>query len=285
MKILFVSANPVRDLSLDDEYRAIEQAIQSSPYSESIELKAKLACRISDFMNALNQEQPDILHFAGHGAGERGLVFANPHSETKLTINEGEENEEHIGVDLVSAENLHSIFKTADSNLKLVFLNACLSLTQAEEIAREIDFVIGMSDFIIDGTATILARQFYNSFASNKGIQDSFEQALTLVKIQRPDENETPTIVLKREDVEDITISMMIPQKEEKKESNGGVHINGNITGVGVVTGGEVTQNIHNNQKNITQNHTGSGDNVAGDKVINTKNNFENIDNKGTMNF
>ena len=268
MKILFVSANPVRDLSLDDEYRAIEHAIQSSPYGASIELKAKLACRISDFMNALNQEQPDILHFSGHGAGERGLVFANPDSQTKLTINEGEENEEQIGVDLVSAENLHSIFKTADSNLKLVFLNACLSLTQAEEIAKEIDFVIGMSDFIIDGTATILARQFYNSFASNKGIQDSFEQALTLVKIQRPDENETPTIVLKREDVEDITISDIL-DKEAKKESEGTtITINGNVNGIASVSGGTVTQTINDNSENITQTHSGSGDNVAGNKVI-----------------
>jgi hypothetical protein len=263
-----MSADPLKDLALDEEYRAIEYAIAESPYRDLIELKPKLACRITDFVRVLNNEKPDILHFSGHGTGKKGLVFNNPHSETKINMNEGE----MIGVDVVKAEHLQKLFATAQENLKLVFLNACLSEEQAKEISKEIDFVIGMSDFIVDGTAIILAEQFYNSFASNQSIKNSFDQASLIVSIQRPDEEDTPQMIMRDESVEDIRISEMIPkqEKEESRESESGTTINikGDITGVGIVSGGTVNQTINK-------------------KTVNAKTNIEKIDNKdgGVINF
>ena len=275
-----MSADPLKDLALDEEYRAIEYAIAESPYRDLIELKPKLACEVTDFLRVLNNEKPDILHFSGHGSGKRGLFFNNRNSHTKIKIktkikvndNKEEELEREIGVDMVNAKHLKTLFGTAHSNLKLVFLNACMSTEQAEEIAKEIDFVIGMSDFIFDGTATILARQFYNSFASDRSLKESFEQASTIVSIQRPDEEYTPEMIMRDESVKDIRISEMIPkqEREESRESDSGTTINikGDITGVGVVSGGTVNQTINK-------------------KTVNAKTNIEKIDNKdgGVINF
>ena len=272
LKILFMSADPLKDLALDEEYRAIEYAIAESPYRDLIELKAKLACRITDFVRVLNNEKPDILHFSGHGTGKKGLVFNNPHSETKINMNEGEENQKMIGVDVVKAEHLEKLFATAQDNLKLVFLNACLSEEQAKEISKEIDFVIGMSDFIVDGTAIILAEQFYNSFASNQNIRNSFDQASLIVSIQRSDEEDTPRMIVKNDEVKDLTISELLPKEEKSEEKQGEkettTNINGDVLGVGTVSGGTVNQTI---------NH----------KTVNAKTNVENIENKdgGTINF
>ena len=53
---------------------------------------------------------------------------------------------------------------------------------------------------------------------------------------------------------------------EENQSGGTTVNIKGDVTGVGVVTGGTVHQNISK-------------------KTVNAKNNFENVENKGTMNF
>jgi len=249
LKILFASANPARDLSLDEEHRAIIEAIKSTPYSEYIEVVTRLACQYNDFIDAMNDEKPDIVHFSGHGVGKKGLVFAKPNSDTKIKINEDTEQSEEIGIQLVSAQVLRNIFATADKNLKLVVLNACLSETQAKEISQEIDFVIGMSDLIRDKTAIVFARRLYQSLASDKSIQYSFAQAKTQVLLEAPDEDETPVIFVKNDEVEDIKISDIVDKNANSKSGDTNTLTVDTIYGVGIQTGGTVTQTINNNDK------------------------------------
>jgi len=262
LKILFVSANPIRDLLVDEEYREIENAIKKSDYNTHIELIPKLACRMEDLIVALHTEKPDILHFSGHGVGEDGLLFANPDSLNTISINEGQENEEHIGIDFVPARALENIFEGVAENLKLVVLNACLSDVQAKSIVKHIDFVVGMNSSVYDRTSIIFSKNFYAFFSSDMSIKTTFEQTKTTISVQAPDEKETP-VLFSREGKEDIKIGDIITiEKEEEKEptSQTNIHINGDITGTGVVTGGTVTQKINN-------------------KKINAKNNIEKIDN------
>jgi len=286
LKILFASANPAGDLNLDSEHRAIKESIEASPYSEYIEISTQLACQFNDLIDAMNREKPDIIHFSGHGTGEDGLVFSSPHSDTTITINKETLQEKQIGIQRVSGEILKDIFATANDNLKLIILNACLSKSQAQEIVKEIDFVIGMNTAIKDTTATIFARRLYQSLASDVLVERSFTQAKTQVKLEAPNETQTPMIFTK-ESAMDFKISDIV----DKALSNSG--------------------------SKITQTHSGSGDNVAGDKVVNNngisiggkntgavvtgnghtvtvnnterkidaKNYFENIKNDGTMNF
>jgi len=286
LKILFASANPANDLNLDNEHREIQKTIEASPYSQFIEITTRLACEYNDLIDAMNREKPDIIHFSGHGMGEDGLVFSSPHSDTTITINKDTLQEKQIGVQKVSGEILQDIFATANDNLKLIVLNACLSQTQAEFIVKEIDFVIGMNNTIKDTTATIFAKRFYQSLASDVSIKRSFAQAKTQVKLEAPNETQTPVMFVKNENA-DMHISDIV----DKSLSSGGTK--------------------------ITQTHTGSGDNVAGNKVVNNngisiggsnsgavvsgnghtvtvnnterkidaKNYFEKIDSSGTINF
>jgi len=219
LKILFASANPAMDLNLDNEHRAIMESIQKSSYVGYIDVVPLFACRYDDLTDAMNREKPDIIHFAGHGTGEDGLVFSNPYSNTTITINKDTLQEKEIGIDRVSGEILKDMFATAKDNLKLVVLNACLSEVQAQEIVKKIDFVIGMNNTIKDATATIFAKRFYQSLASDVSIKRSFAQAKTQVKLEAPNETQTPMIFTK-DGAKDFKISDIV----DRSLSHGGSH-------------------------------------------------------------
>src|SRR5215467_13286372 len=76
MKILFLAANPSGTtwIRLDEEVRTIDHMIQLSQHRDLMELRARWAVRGKDLLVALNKEEPQILHFSGHG-GATGLCF------------------------------------------------------------------------------------------------------------------------------------------------------------------------------------------------------------------
>ena len=286
LKILFASANPAGDLNLDSEHREIKESINASSYSQYIEITTQLACQYDDLIDAMNREQPDIIHFSGHGNGEAGLLFSDPHSDTTITINKDTLQERQIGVEEVSGEILQQTFATS-KNLKLIVLNACLSESQADDIIKEIDFVIGMNNYIKDSTATIFAKRFYQSFASDVSIKHSFNQAQTQVARKAPDETQTPMIFIKDGNIADIKISDIV----DKSLSSGGANITQTHSGSGDNVGRDKV--VHNNGVSIGGNNTGAvvtgnGNSVKvenNERKIDAENYFEKIDNSGTMNF
>jgi CHAT domain-containing protein len=68
--ILIVSANPkdTSKLRLDEEAREIEEGLQRSQRRGQFKVKSKWALRARDLRRALLDEQPNIVHFSGHGA-------------------------------------------------------------------------------------------------------------------------------------------------------------------------------------------------------------------------
>ncbi len=194
LKILFVSANPAKDLNLDSEHRAITEVIRTSKYSDQIEIVTQLACRYNDLIDAMNRERPDIIHFSGHGTGEEGLVFADPNSKTYITLYKGTLKEQKVGIQKVSGEILKDIFSTANENLRLILINACHSKEQAKEIVKEIDYAIGMERAIKDTTAIIFAKQFYQAFTSDINITDAFKQARNSVAVHAYKEADIPLL-------------------------------------------------------------------------------------------
>ena len=233
LKILFVSANPLMDLYLDEEYKAIAQGIKETEYRDYIEIEVRLACEYDNLMDAVNEEKPDIVHFSGHGEGERGLKFYSPDLENNA--------------EFIDAELIGELFETANENLKLVILNSCHSIVQAREIVKHIDYVVGMNDEIGDETAIILMSRFYKSFASdNVTISGAFKQALNQVKRKAPTERDTPQLLRKNEEVADIKISDIVEKEEQPKGGDTNTLHAETIYGVGIQTGGKVTQTINN---------------------------------------
>lgn len=84
--VLFLASNPVDtpSLRLDAECRAIQEMIMKSEYRDTIKFESRWAVRTSDLLQAINEVNPDIIHFSGHEDDDGTLAFENPDGECKL---------------------------------------------------------------------------------------------------------------------------------------------------------------------------------------------------------
>ena len=171
MKILLLAANPTTSprLRIDEEVRSIEEKIGSSDLRDAVQLRSLWATRPGDLQQALLTEDPDVVHFSGHGGGPDGLVL---HSE------EGTETS------LVSSTALAQLFAVLKGNIRLVVLNACYSEEQARAIVKKIDFVVGMADSIGDDEARAFAVALYRGLAYGKSVQTAFALGLNELQLE-----------------------------------------------------------------------------------------------------
>lgn len=161
--ILFLASNPTDTdiLRLDEEARAIQEKIRLSEYRDTLNFQTRWAVRAGDLFQAINETNPTIIHFSGHGCESGHLVLQNPDGTYKL----------------VSPDAISQAIATVSDNVKLVFFNACHSEVQASSVINHIDIAIGMTDTIRDDTACVFAAQFYSSIGFGLSVEQAFNQA------------------------------------------------------------------------------------------------------------
>lgn len=181
--ILFLAANPAgtTPLQLDEEARSIQQKIRMADYRDSIRFESRWATRSGDILQAINETNPTIVHFSGHGTENGDLVLLNPDGSAKL----------------VSKEAISMAMSTASDTIRLVVFNACFSEPQAESVIENIDAAIGMSTSIGDEAACIFASQLYSSIGFGRSLQISFNQALAQLMLEGIPEDKTPKLYVK----------------------------------------------------------------------------------------
>ena len=160
-KILILEAIP-HGLRLDKEIREIEEAIRRAAQRDLFEIRIKTAVRPQDIRRALQEEQPQIVHFCGHGMKDGSLLLEDEGGNDKP----------------VSPEALASLFELHVNYVKCVLLNACYSEEPAMAISKYIDYVIGMNNPIKDKAAIAFAQGFYDGLGFKlSGNQDVFQRA------------------------------------------------------------------------------------------------------------
>ncbi|CAD5980065.1 CHAT domain-containing protein [Planktothrix agardhii] len=153
-KILILSANPKRTspLRLDEEMREIKEGLKRSQSRDLFSIESAEATRYRDIRRAILDYQPNIVHFSGHGSGENGLVFEDDSGCQKL----------------VDTEAIAGLFQLFSEQVECVVLNACHSEVQAQEIAKYINYVIGMSQAIEDRAAIEFSVAFYDALGAGQ---------------------------------------------------------------------------------------------------------------------
>ena len=179
--ILFLAANPVDTvaLRLDEESREIDEGLRRGRRRERFQLEQRWAVRTQDLQRALLDFAPQIVHFAGHGVGEQGLVLEDEDGTRKP----------------VSADALASLF-ALHPEVECVLLNACYSETQAAAIAQHIQYVIGMNQEVGDETALKFATAFYDALGAGKEFDFAFQSGCTAIQLAGIPDHLVP--VLKR---------------------------------------------------------------------------------------
>lgn len=165
--ILIAAAAPSDEdrLRLDVEVRDIEEGLKLAKHRDLFRLEKIWATRVRDLRRAMQDHEPNILHFCGHGTGKNGII---------LEDNQGK-------AQLISSEALAGFFELFADTVECVVLNACLSEIQAKAIVLHIPYVIGMTDSISDKAAIEFAVAFYDSLAAGKDYEKAYKIACNAI--------------------------------------------------------------------------------------------------------
>ena len=179
-KILILTANPKNSdkLRLDEEVREIQEGLQRSRSRDQFEIISKWAVRPDDLRRALLDHEPQIVHFSGHGVGEKGLILESNAGQMKR----------------LSGPSLARLFKLFQDKVECVLLNACYSEVQAAAIHQHIDCVIGMNQAIGDRAAIEFAVGFYDGLGAGRSYSDAFEFGVSAIDLEGIPETATPQL-------------------------------------------------------------------------------------------
>jgi len=181
--ILFLAADPTdaSRLRLGEELREIQEKLQLAKLRERFRLHQRMSVRPADISQALLDEQPQIVHFSGHGMATGALCFENQMGETHP----------------IQPDALAALFEQFASQVKCVVLNACYSEIQANAIAEHIDYVVGMNQAIGDKAAIAFAIGFYQALGAGRTIEEAYKLGCVQIRLQGVPEHLTPVLVKK----------------------------------------------------------------------------------------
>ncbi|MCG5062242.1 MAG: CHAT domain-containing protein [Limnoraphis sp. WC205] len=182
-KILFLSSNPngTNHLALEKELKTIRETLQLSDNRDKFYLESRGDLTFEDLQSYLLQIKPRILHFSGHGSGETGIILSN-------------DQDEAVQVSTDALADLFSLFNNQfPERLECVFLNACYTKFQADEIVKHIKYVIGTNKKIEDQLAIDFSQGFYKGLGAGISIEAAYQLAVNALEGQLSQLNPTPT--------------------------------------------------------------------------------------------
>ena len=187
INILFLGANPdiilengkeQSKLKLDKETREIQEAIVKSFNRDAIHFETRLAVRTSDLFQAINEVNPTIIHFSGHGTDTGELVLQDNNDNPKF----------------VDIEAIVKMIEASTDNLRLVVFNNCFSSSFAENVSEIVEAAIGMNNSISDEAAIVFASQLYSAIGFGNSLEKSFNQSKARLLLEGINENLTPEL-------------------------------------------------------------------------------------------
>lgn len=198
--ILLVAANPksTTSLRLQEEEREIKMRLRLSGYGK-VPINSVVATRPRDIQQALLDFKPQIVHFSGHGASQQGLIFEDETGKAKF----------------VESDALAQLFKLFSDRIECIVLNACYSMIQAQEIARYINYVVGMNEAIGDSAAIEFSVGFYAALGAGENFEFAHSMGCVSIRLAGIQEYLIPEL-FKRE----IPASGKITQSSVQKESS-----------------------------------------------------------------
>jgi hypothetical protein len=203
-KILFLAANPIGTsrLRLDEEVRGIDEGLRLSQHRQDFELVQRWAVRPQDIRRALLDENPNIIHFSGHGEATGQLGRTRENSRDLGPVEGASDRTGHLIFEHsqgnpkpIDPTALANLFKLFAEQLECVVLNACYSQFQGEAIAQYVPYVVGTNQAIGDQAAIEFAVSFYDGLGAGRPIDFAFELGRNAIELAGLHESLTPVLL------------------------------------------------------------------------------------------
>lgn len=192
VRIALLVTNPDSSAPLQTmiEARDIQKAIRGTPNANRFDIRVVLAPTFADLIDELNQYDPQILHFSGHGGGG-SLLLDNARA--------GDDGGDVLDFDMVAR-----LLGATAAKVRLLVLAACDTVTGAESLVASKRSVVAMSDSIDDEAACAFSAQFYRSIASGATVAHSLEQAKLLLEQQGYEDADLPNLISEHQEDGDL---------------------------------------------------------------------------------
>ncbi|MFL6726643.1 MAG: CHAT domain-containing protein [Sphingomicrobium sp.] len=180
--VLFLTANPAVDspLRVDAEVRRVQEAIRASKFAESVRVEYRPAADLTTILNGLNDLEPQVVHFSGHG-NEAGLLTDTGAVEVDPS-------------DELTYDLLGKALDATDHAPDVLVLNSCSSSGAKDDVLSKVRFLVSMNVPISDIAAAAFAPQFYAALASGQSVQSAFRQGAAAVEATSISESSTPEL-------------------------------------------------------------------------------------------
>lgn len=182
------TANPstLTPLELERELEAVQAELDAAGLAEILYFDCRRDTTPNEVQRALLMSRPTVVQFSAHGRGPndaraRDFVVDTESREPAGIMLRGDDD---MAVKVVSGEALDHLFARVRSNVRLVFLNACHSIAQADAILGHVDFVIGMDGAITDEGARVFSVALYRALASGHTIKESHELGVNALVLE-----------------------------------------------------------------------------------------------------
>jgi len=204
IKILYLAANP-RDTShirLQEEAREMDYRLRQSLQRDAFEFVHYLAARPRDLLRGLQEVEPHILHFSGHGTKNQEIL---------LEANDGSGQP-------VAPRDLAELVGLFNTNLKVAVLSCCFARKQAKALHQVLDFTMGAAKPISDAGAVSFSANFYQVLGSGGSIKQAFGAARLITNIEGRKIFETSDLLIREganADEPFIKLLTLTPQPEK----------------------------------------------------------------------
>jgi hypothetical protein len=113
--------------------------------------------KAAELTRVLAKEKPHIVHFSGHGSPDE-IIFEGPDEKSRFV---------HKG-------DVIDVFRNLTKKPRIVFLNACWTAENLEDLRNSVDFVIATRNTVFDPSAIEFAAKFYELLGHGESVKSAF---------------------------------------------------------------------------------------------------------------
>ena len=146
-------------------------------------LESRWAVRPLDVLQAINECNPRVVHFSGHGSDNDEIVF---------------QDESGIA-EPVTKEAIVQVMRAGSGSIHLVVFNTCYSSNHAEAVVGHVEAAVGMNTSIGDDAGSNLCpHSFYSAIGFGKSVNEAFEQAKAALMLEKYSRRRYARVVCRR---------------------------------------------------------------------------------------
>jgi hypothetical protein len=149
-----------------------------SKHRDRVELVSAWAVRTTDLFQALNEHEPRVVHFSGHGSNTDEIVFQDELGNSKF----------------VSKQALTELIAATGGHIRLIVFNTCFSRNQAEAVVQHVQAAIGVGTSMGDDAARFFAAAFYGAIGFGLSLEQAFKQGLAQLAVEGIPDDQRPEL-------------------------------------------------------------------------------------------